>query len=412
MTADPKRTAVVTGLGPVSALGTGVDPFWRALVTGQSGTRRLTRLEPARRGCAVAAEVDDPPPLALDPANPQPRSVQLALAAARLAIADASLDADPERVGVVVGTGVGNLDLIEAALDQARTGERLAPSVAFRVFSHAAACEIARALDLRGPIATLTSGCNSGADALGMALDWIRLARADAVLVGGTEAELSPSFFKIMGAARALAVQHNDSPASASRPFDQRRDGNVPGEGAAFLVVESAEHAARRSARVRAAIHGYASRAAGDRPAYDPFNPAFLPDPMVRAIRGALADAGITARDVSAISANGSSSVFYDVLEATAIAEVFGATEVPVHSIKAGLGQTGAVTPALQAIAAVLTVEHNLIPPTPNVDELDPRCPLAIVRGEPLARPVEYVLAHAIGFGGYYFSAFVVGRPT
>lgn len=413
MTAGAARpVAVVTGVGPVSALGTGVDAFWRALVAGQSGTRRLTRLAPPRRGCAVAAEVDDPPPLALDRANPQPRSVQLALAAARLAVADAALDADPERVGVVVGTGVGNLDLVEAALDQARAGERLSPSVAFRVFSHAAACEIARALDLRGPIATLTSGCNSGADALGTALDWIRLARADVVLVGGTEAELSPSFYSIMGAARALAVQHNDAPASASRPFDQRRDGNVPGEGAAFLVVESAEHAARRHARVRAAVRGYASRAAGDRPAYDPFNPAFLPEPMVRAIRGALADAGITPQDISAVSANGSSSVFYDVVEAAAISEVFGedASRVPVHSIKAGLGQTGAVTPALQAIAAVLTVEHDLIPPTPNVDQIDPRCPLAIVRGEPLARRVDHVLAHAIGFGGYYFSAFVIGR--
>ena len=413
MTTSPARTAaVVTGLGPVSALGTGVEPFWQALVAGRSGTRRLTRIEPPRRGCAVAAEVDDPPPLALDPANPQPRSVQLALAAARLAIADAQLEADPDRVGVVVGTGVGNLDLVESALDRVRAGERLAPSVAFRVFSHAAACEIARALDLRGPIATLTSGCNSGADALGLALDWIRLARADVVLVGGTEAELSPSFFSIMGAARALVVQHNDTPAAASRPFDQGRDGNVPGEGAAFLVLESAEHAARRGARIRAAVRGYASRAAGDRPSYDPFNPAFLPDPMVRAIREALADAGITPRDVSAVSANGSSSVFYDVVEATAIAEVFGAdaARVPVHSIKAGLGQTGAVTPALQAIAAVLTVEHGLIPPTPNVDAIDPRCPLAIVRGEPLARPVDHVLAHAIGFGGYYFSAFVIGR--
>jgi 3-oxoacyl-[acyl-carrier-protein] synthase II len=404
--------AVVTGLGPVSALGTGVDAFWRALVAGESGTRKLSRVTPPRRGCAVAAEVADPRPLPLDPANPQPRSVQLALAAARLAVADAALEADPERIGLVVGTGVGNLDLVEAALERARTGERLAPSVAFRVFSHAAACEIARAHDLRGPIATLSTGCNSGADALGTALDWIRLSRADAVLVGGTEAELAPSFFAIMGAARALSVQHNDRPASASRPFDQRRDGNVPGEGAAFLVVESEEHAARRHARVRATLRGYASRAAGDRPAYDPFNPAFVPEPMARAIRAALADAGIAARDISAISANGSSSVFYDVVEAAAIADVFGAdaSSIPVCSIKAGLGQTGAVTPALQAIAAALTVEHGLIPPTPNVDELDPRCPLAIVRGEALARPVEHVLAHAIGFGGYYFSAFVVGR--
>ncbi len=407
-----RTRAVVTGLGPVSALGSGVELFWRGLVEGRSGTRRLSRLEPPRRGCAVAAEVDDPAPVALDPANPQPRAVQLALAAARLALADANLDADPERVGVVVGTGVGNLDLFEAAISKASAGERLAPSVAFRVFSHAAACEIARALDLRGPIATLTSGCNSGADALGLALDWIRLGRADVVLVGGTEAELSPAFFSIMGAARALAVQHNASPESASRPFDQRRDGNVPGEGAAFLVLESEAHSVRRHARARATLCGYASRAAGDRPPYDPFNPAFLPEPMVRTIRGALEDAGISPSDISAVSANGSSSVFYDVVESAALTEVFGseASRLPVHSIKAGLGQTGAVTPALQAIAAVLTVEHGLIPPTPNVDAIDPRCPLTIVRGEALARPVGHVLANAIGFGGYYFSALVVGR--
>jgi 3-oxoacyl-[acyl-carrier-protein] synthase II len=233
------------------------------------------------------------------------------------------------------------------------------------------------------------------------------------VLVGGVEAELTPGFFAVMSAARALTVRFNDDPARASRPFDRDRDGNVPGEGAGFLLVESAEHARRRQARVRATLLGYASRAVGDRPPYDPFNPVFRPEPMTRALAAALADAALPAERISAVSANGSSSVFYDPVEATALQALFGARlrSVPVHSIKSMLGQTGAVTPALQAIAAALSIEHGLLPPTINVDALDERCPLDLVRGVgPRRVALHYVLANATGFGGFYYSAFVVGR--
>jgi 3-oxoacyl-[acyl-carrier-protein] synthase II len=260
-------------------------------------------------------------------------------------------------------------------------------------------------------MATLTSGCNSGLDALGLALDWIRLGRADVALVGGVEAELTPSFLAMMSAARALATRFNDRPSAASRPFDTARDGNVPGEGAAFLVLESPAHAARRRARARARLCGSACRAVGAREPYDPFRPLFDPAPMVRTLRAALADAAVAPAQLSAVSANGSSSVFYDVVEAAAIVELLGerAREVPVHSIKSTLGQTGAVTPALQAIAAALSLEHGVLPPTMNVDELDPRCRLAIVRGEPRRAPLELVLANAIGFGGFYYGALVLG---
>jgi 3-oxoacyl-(acyl-carrier-protein) synthase len=402
----------ITGVGPVSALGTGVDAFFDALVAGQSGTRTLTRCAPPARGCTVAAEVDEPAPLPLDPANPMPRAVQLAIHAARLAMADARYEGDRERVGVVVGTGVGNVDLIEQAAAQLAGGKRVSPATAFRAFTHAAACEIVRDLDLRGPMATVTSGCNSGADAIGLALDWLRLGRADAVLVGGTEAELSPTFLGMMTAARALAVRYNGAPADASRPFDTGRDGNVPGEGAGFLLLERVDAAERRKARVRAGLRGYASRAVGRRPQYDPFNPVFDPAPMLRTLRAALADAGTSPAQLSAVSANGSASVFYDVVESTAVAELLGerAARVPVHSIKGALGQTGAVTPALQAIAAALCVERGVLPPTRNVAELDPRVTLDVVRGEARRQPVDSILCNAIGFGGFYYSALVVGR--
>jgi 3-oxoacyl-(acyl-carrier-protein) synthase len=407
---------VITGVGPVSALGNGADVFFEALLAGKSGTRPLTRCPAPPRGCAVAAECDEPAPAAFDPRAPEARAVQLAIAAARLAAADAGLDPtdeNRERIGVIVGTGVGNADVAEAAVVGARAGTRLAPGTAFRAFAHAAACEVASALDLCGPIATVTSGCNAGADAIGLAIDWIRLGRADAVVAGGVEAELNSTFLAAMTAARALAVRYNGRPGEASRPFDTDRDGNVPGEGAGFLVIESAAHAARRKARVRAALLGYASRAAGRRQPYDPFHPVHDPAPMLRALRAALADARLDVGDLAAISANGSSSVAYDLIEAEALASLLGpaVADVPVCSVKGALGQTGAVTPALQIIAAAMSVERGVLPPTANAGTIDSRVRLRVVRGAPLRRRLDAILCNAIGFGGYYYSAAIVGRP-
>jgi len=406
-----KTGAAITGLGSVSALGVGADNFWNALLEGRSGFRRLTRCEYPRRGCSVAAEVEEIEPMPLDGLSPLPRAVQLALLAARLAWLDARLEADPARVGVVVGSGIGNIDLIEAAMSSIQQGQRLSPITGFRSFTHAAACEIAREFNLCGPIQTVTSGCNSGADALGLALDWIRLGRADAVIVGGTEAELSKGFLEVMTAARALTARYNHTPQQASRPFDSSRDGNVPGEGAAFLVVENTDHAQARGAKIRAYLRGFANRAAGARSPYDPFNPVFDSAPMLAAMKSALDDASIRADALSAISANGSSSVFYDPLEADAINRLMKdrTLSTPVYSIKGALGQTGAVTPALQAITAALSIEHNVIPHTINVSVVDPRCALLVVRDEPRHARVNYVLANAIGFGGFYYASMVFG---
>jgi 3-oxoacyl-[acyl-carrier-protein] synthase II len=250
-------------------------------------------------------------------------------------------------------------------------------------------------------------------DALGLALDWIRLGRADVVLVGGTEAELTPAFLSMMTAARALAVRYNDAPANAMRPFDRERDGNVPGEGAGFLVIESMPHAARRQARIRGNLAGFSCNAVGRREQYDPFNPVFNPAPMVRTMRAAISDAGLAVDAVSSVSANGSSSVFYDTVEATAIRELFGKAtgDVAVHSIKSVLGQTGAVIPALQAIAASLTVERGTIPPTMNVGAQDERCNVSLVRETARQMPVRHVLANAIGFGGFYYASMVISAP-
>lgn len=408
------KTAAITGLAPVSAIGTGWQEFWQNLTAGKTGFRRLENLNLPKRGCQIAAEVSNPPRKILDAVNPMPRAVELALHAARLAVEDANLtnDIDRERVGVVVGIGVGNQDLVELSLEKLQAGERLSPLTAFRTFAHAAACEIVREFDLRGAVQTVTSGCNSGADALGLALDWIRLGRCDVVIVGGVEAEINNSFFGAMTAARALTTKFNDNPTAASRPFDTRRDGNVPGEGAGFLVLESIEHAEKRRANVRAKLLGFANRAAGTRPPYDPFNPVFDTQPLLRTMQAALKDAGVAAEEISSISANGSSSVFYDPLEAQAVAELLGArtSAVPVYSIKGALGQTGAVTPALQAIAAVLSIENETLPPTCNVEQQDDQCPVNLVTGAAKQHQSNIVLTNAIGFGGFYYAASICGK--
>jgi 3-oxoacyl-[acyl-carrier-protein] synthase II len=399
---------LVTGVGPVSAIGTGAEAFWRALVQGRSGLRAMSRAEPPLRVSAVAAEVDDPAPSPLDAARPHARAVELAERAAQLASKDARLVAAPERIGVVVGTGLGNPDLAEHLVMAARDGARISPIAAFRSFPHAAACEIARSLDAAGPVATISTGCNSGLDAIGLGLDWIRAGRADAVVAVGTEAELVPSFLASMAAARAISSRRWPEPSRASRPFDVERDGNVTGEGAAAVVLESSVHASERSAPVRAAFEGHASLAAGARKPYDPFSPASEPDAMVRAMRAALADAKLSPADIDAIAANGSSSIHYDRVEASAIRAVFGERAV-VWSTKGGLGQTGAGASALQVVAAVLAVEHGVVPPTVNADALDDDLSLDLVRGASRQMQLRHVLLDAIGFGGFYHACAVVG---
>lgn len=405
-------SAAITGLGVATALGSSVEEFWQNLLAGESGFRAVENIRLPKRGCRIAAEVLTPPRKEIDSINPVPRAVELALFAARQAWADAGFDdeeIDRTRVGVVVGTGIGNQDLTEFAFEKLQSGERLSPLAAFRGFAHSAACEITCEFDLRGAVQTVTSGCNSGADAIGLALDWIRLGRCDAVLVGGIEAEINQTFYGAMTAARALTTQFNDNPTAASRPFDTERGGNAPGEGAGFLVLESMEYARKRAAKIRAKLMGYSSCSAGTRPPYDPFNPVFDTAPMLRTMQTALKDAEITAQDVSFISANGSGSVFYDPLEAQALTELLEnrIMDVPIYSMKGALGQTGAVTPALQAIAAVLSIENGTIPPTCNVDNLDPKCSINLVRGESKRHPSKYVLANSIGFGGFYYSSLV-----
>jgi 3-oxoacyl-[acyl-carrier-protein] synthase II len=341
-----------------------------------------------------------------------PRPVQLALAAAVLALHDAEIDldaCDPDRLGVHVGTSVGNLETIMSLNSQyLRTGT-IPPYTSFHAFNHSAACVVSSFFNIRGPIHTTTSGCNSGLDALGQSLRMIQAGAVDAMLVIGSDCEVVPEVLAALNASNSLATRFNDDPGRASRPFDRDRDGNVLGEGAAALLLEAEPHARARGARIYARVGGYQICSAGQNRQYSHDKPELDTRPAVRAMRGALAEADVRPQMVGVVNANGSSSVIYDRIESLALAEALGESfpSTHVHSIKSMLGQHGAGSSALQAVTACLTLRRGMVPPTINHENPDPSCGAIRVVTKPQQKPAGPVLVHSIGLGGFYYSSAV-----
>lgn len=410
----PGVPVVVTGLGPVSAIGCGRNAFWDALEAGRHGIGPITLCDASPSPSKIAAEIKG---FDLDTyvehggvlGRHTPRPVQLALAASVLALHDAELDldaCDPDRLGVHVGTSVGNIGDMFRLRDLSESSGKLPPHAAFHAFNHSAACVLSSFFNIRGPIHTTTSGCNAGIDALGQSFRMIQAGAADAMLVVGSDCELVPEVMLALNASGSLATRYNDRPGDASRPFDRNRDGNVIGEGAAALLLEAEPHARSRGARIYARLAGYQVCSAGRNRQYSHDDPEIDLRPCVRAFRGAMEEAQWHPEDVDIVNANGSSSVIYDRLEAMALAEVFGEAlpATRVHSIKSMLGQHGAGSSALQAVTACLSIRRGAVPPTINHDDPDPACgPLRISRkAESVA--VDRVLTHSIGLGGFYYS--------
>lgn len=406
---------VVTGLGPVSAIGCDRDSFWSALLEGRHGFGPITLCDSGPSPSKIAAEVKD---FDLERyvvngrmmARFSPRPVQLALAAAVLALHDAEIDLDdcnPDRFGVHVGTSIGNMGTVLSLHDEYRRREKLPAHSAFYAFNHSAACVISSFFNIRGPIHTTSSGCNSGVDALGQSLRMIQAGAVDAMLVIGTDCEVVPEVIASLNASGSLATKYNDDPGRASRPFDRDRDGNVIGEGAAGLLLESEAHAKKRNARIYARLSGYQVCSAGQNRQYSHDKPELDTRPCVRVLRATIAEAGWKPEEVEVVNANGSSSVNYDRLEAISFAETFGDAlpKVRIHSTKSMLGQHGAGSSALQAVAACLTLRRGVVPPTINHEVTDPECGPIRVQVEPEEIRPSRVLMHSIGLGGFYYSA-------
>jgi 3-oxoacyl-[acyl-carrier-protein] synthase II len=404
--ADQPRV-VVTGLGATTPLGGDVASTWESLVAGRSGARKLPAdWAPVPLPVQIAAPAAVDPATVLDrvQARRLDRCEQLAIVAAREAWAHAgSPEVDPDRLAVVVSSGIGGVASTIAAYDTMndKGWQRLSPYTVPMLMPNGAAGWIAIELNARAEVHTTVSACASGAEAIGYAIDIIRAGRADVVLAGGTEAAIIPLNVAAFAAMRALSTR-NDEPERASRPFDKGRDGFLLGEGAGMVVVESAEHAARRGAPVHAiaAGFGYSSDA----------HHIAQPDPegtgLVKAMQRALADSGVAAEQIVHVNAHATSTPAGDVVEGQAIARALGdaAGGVVVSATKSMTGHLLGGAGAVESVATILALREHVAPPTINLDDPDDEAGIDIAteprKLAPHTSAPMAALNNSFGFGG------------
>ncbi|MEW9547190.1 beta-ketoacyl synthase [Nonomuraea sp. NPDC050783] len=407
-----RRRAVITGMGVIAPGGGDTASFWDLLAAGRTATRRISLFDATGFRCQVAAECDfDPAARGLTPqeARRMDRAAQLGVVATRDALADSGLcraGLDPGRVAVSIGNAVGNTTMMEQEYVVVSDGGRrwltdwsyaVPHSYTFMVPS-SIATEVAWTAGAEGPTSLVSTGCTSGLDAVGYALQLIEEGTADVVITGAAEAPVSPITVACFDALKATTPR-NDDPATACRPFDRERNGIVLGEGAAVFVLEEAGHARRRGATPRAAVASYASRA-------NAFHMTGLKDDgreMAEAIRVALGNAGLTPRDVDYVNAHGSGTKQNDRHETAAVKESFGerAYQVPMSSIKSMIGHSLGAIGAIEIAASVLAIENDVVPPTANLRNRDAECDLDYVPVEAREHRTDVVLSIGSGFGGF-----------
>jgi 3-oxoacyl-[acyl-carrier-protein] synthase II len=400
------RRVVVTGIGAVSPLGLTVASTWEGLVAGRSGVGPVTRFDPDGYPVRIAAEVPGFEPEAWfgrRRARHLDRVTQLALVATAEALETAKLDvgADPERVGVVFGTGIGGIRSLEEGLAvlNERGPDWVSPYTLPMMIPNMVAGEIALEWGIRGHSSCPVTACSASATAIGEALDVIRAGRADAVVCGGSEAPITCVAVAGFAAMKALSTRNNE-PSRASRPFDAGRDGFVLGEGSAALVLEEFDSARRRGAPVLAEVVGYAATT----DAHHITQPHPQGDGAVRAMRGACQDAGAPPGSIGYINAHGTSTPANDRIETLALKQVFGEIVPPVSSTKSMTGHTLGAAGALEAMVSVQALSHQIVPPTINLEQPDPECDLDYVPNQ--ARPAAFdtVMTNSFGFGGHNVS--------
>ena len=406
-----RRRVVITGIGVVTPVGSGLEAFRAGLRAGRSPVRRIDRFDPSPFRSQVAAQVDDFDPLDhmdAKTARQLDRFSQFGLVAGQMALADAVLTpgrdggATPDRIGIYLGSALGGIAFAEAQHERflERGIRSVSPTLALAVFGGAAPANLGIALGVNGPILSTANSCASGAVALGEALEAIRSGQIDAAVAGGAEVPLSPLAFGAFDIIRALSSSSNDDPAHAARPFDTRRDGFVMGEGAALLVLEEAAAARRRGARAYAELRGYGATS----DAFHMVQPRTDGREAARAARIALEDGTTEPAEVEYVSAHASSTPIGDVAEARAIAAALGerAANVPVSGTKALYGHPLGASGAIEAAICALAIADGWAPGTANLETPDDES-VALLPGLMRAgRPGRYgrVLSTSFGFGG------------
>ena len=405
MTRDPREVRVViTGLGTANPIGLDVPEFWESLKKGKSGVRRLTSFPVDGYSVQIAGEIDLPDlkPYFKDRkmARRLDRYVVLSQIAATQAIRDSGLDVDksPHRYGVIIGTGDGGVGTRHNNTKKILQDGLGASSPFFIMcIPNTAAGYLAMEWNLQGPCFSVNSACATGNHAFGVAAALIKQGMADAIFAGGAEAPIYPSGLAAFGNIMALS-ERNDSPQTASRPFDKDRDGFVLSEGAGVLCVEELEHARKRGAKIYAELTGYGFTS----DAHDLVAPHPESRGSVQAMQSALASARLTPEDVDLINCHAASTPLGDLAESRAIATVFKdlVRKVPAHSTKSMTGHPLGAASAVEAIAAILAIQQGVIHPTINQFEQDPRILLNVVRNQPREARVNHVLSNGFGFGG------------
>jgi 3-oxoacyl-[acyl-carrier-protein] synthase II len=402
---DEDRRIVVTGIGVVSPFGIGVEPFWAGLSAGRSAITRISHFDPSDYPCQIAGQVPDFVPqqfIDAKEARRMARASQFAVAAARMALAASGLriDGNADEVGALIGCGTTAMPDVEqaAATLAQRGGMKISPFFIPAALPHMPASQVAIQLGLRGHIAAISTACAAGAQAIGEAAEVIRRGDAEIMLAGGAEAPICALSLGAFSVMRALSTQANEHPTSASRPFDARRDGFVPAEGAAVLVLERLSSARRRGAPVMAELAGYAATA-------DAFH-VTAPDPdchgAARAMRKALHNARLDPQQIDYINAHATSTSAGDLAETRAIKQVFGeyAYSVPISATKSMIGHLTGAAGAVEAAATILALRHNLIPPTINQEQADPECDLDYVPNTARRALIQVAISNSFAFGG------------
>jgi 3-oxoacyl-[acyl-carrier-protein] synthase II len=406
---------VITGVGCVTPIGTGPEGLWSGLRACRSAVGGVTRFDPTPFSSRVAAEIHDFHPadhLEKKRARRLDRFSQLAVASARLALADSGVALereDRDRMGAMMGSALGGVSFAESQAEVfRREGIRsVDPALALAVFGGAASCNIAIAFGLTGPNSTNAMSCASGTIAVGEAFHAIRDARADVMLAGGAEAPLSPLCFGAFAIIRAMSTRNQD-PATASRPFDRQRDGFVMGEGAAVLVLEERSRAEARGAPIYGEVRGYALT--------NDAHHMTVPRPdgreAARAMRLALEDAHLGPGEIGYVNAHGSSTPLNDATETLAIKQVFGehARRLAISGTKGYYGHALGASGAIEAAICALALRRDWLPPTINLLEPDPACDLDYLAHGGRDGVPEFVLSNSFGFGGVN-ACLVLRRP-
>ncbi len=410
------RRVAVTGVGVVSPIGTGVQAFWNALMEGRSGVRRIAAFDPSAFDCQIAAEMTDFDPSAFmdrKEIRRNDRFVHFAVAATRMALEDAKFAITPQtadRVGVIIGTGIGGARTWEDAHQTLleRGPGKVSPFFVPMMIINMASGIVSILVGARGPNFSVVSACATGGHAIGEAFRLVQRGDVIAMICGGTEAGVTPLSLAGFCTMKAMSTR-NDEPTRAMRPFDANRDGFVMGEGAGILLLEDWEHAERRGAHIHAEMAGYGMSA----DAYHITQPDPEGDGAARAMRLAIADAGLAPAQIGYINAHGTSTPYNDKFETLAIKRVFGdrARQVPVSSTKSMTAHLLGAAGGVELIASILTLERQVLPPTINYEVPDPDCDLDYVPNVPRPARVEAAMSNAFGFGGHN-ATLVVRRPA